>query len=655
VHEPIACERRRWAIKVIDGARNKLSAIFADWRGVVAGSRESAVVIYGFAVADVSVAIVDPPDTIGRQSGTAAPRPRRWRRWVIVAVSVLTLVAAAVVGGGAYFWSSVQLLDARALPSTTTIYYSDGTTVLARLSDIDRTVLAWQDILPVVKQTAVAADDPDFWTDTGGPIARAVVRSEFDARGTSWSGKARRYVLARKLERAYPKEAILESYLNTMSFGRTAYGVEAAAREYFGKSARVDAPADEQLTSAEAILLMAMVDQPYPDPPDRPGYDPTTGAAAAANAQHRWEQIRDAMMSTGALSAADASALRFPGGDVQSAQPGPVSTPSSMVINHVLDELSHTPGTDLYNMPWQQIRNGGYNITTTIDVPLQQAVVRAADETVAGSVMSGQPANLTAAVVVVEPGTGRVLAYYGGHEGSGTDFAGSYVDERGNLAGFGMHQAGSSSGVYTLAAALKAGYSPSSISGHLDSLAASLGAAAISALARDAGIAQISDGQKVYDTATTDPSVFGAGLADGHDRVSVLDQANAMATFAGGGVRARAHFVRTVTQGNQTVYTEPSLQRGADVLSDAQLTDLAAMLASPSVQELPIRTGAAPLTDDPGDIGDAWSIGWSSTLAAAVWVGNRGQAQPLRDRDGNPVSGSTLPLSILGRLLAPMQ
>jgi membrane peptidoglycan carboxypeptidase len=612
------------------------------------------VAIYGFAVADLSVAIVDPPNTTGATPRTIAPRPRRRRRWLVTAIVVLALVAAAVVGGGVYFWSSVQLMDELVLPSTTTIYYSDGTTVLMRLGVADRTVLAFDDILPVVKQAAVAADDPDFFTDAGGPISRAVVRDDFDASGTSLSGKAERYVLARKLERAYPKEAILNTYLNNMSFGRTAYGVEAAAREYFGKSARVDAPADEQLTTAEAILLMAMVDQPYPDPPNRPGYDPTTGAAAAANAQHRWAQIRDAMVSTKALSAADASALRFPGDDVQLAQPGPVSTPSSLVINHVLAELSHTPGTELYNMPWQQIRDGGYNITTTIDAPLQQAVVQAADETVAGSVMSGQPANLTAAAVVVEPGTGRVLAYYGGHEGSGTDFAGSYVDETGAPAGFGMHQAGSSSSVYTLAAALRAGYSPASISGGLDSLAKSLGSAAIFALARDAGITQISDGQKVYDTATADPSVFGAGLADGHDLVSVLDQANAMATFAGGGARAKAHFVRTVTHGNQTVYAEPSPQRAVDVLSGAQLTVLAAALASPTARGFPAQNGVAPLATNPGDIGDAWSIGWSPKLAAAVWVGNRGQAQPLRDRDGNPVSGSTLPLSILGRLLAPV-
>jgi membrane peptidoglycan carboxypeptidase len=193
------------------------------------------------------------------------------------------------------------------------------------------------------------------------------------------------------------------------------------------------------------------------------------------------------------------------------------------------------------------------------------------------------------------------------------------------------------------------------MSGNLDSVAASLGSAGIFALAQDAGITQIWDGQQVYDTATIDPSVFGAGRADGQDLVSALDQAYAMATFAGGGVLARAHFVRTVTQGNQTVYAEPTLLLAADVLSDAQLTDLAAELASPSAHGLPIRTGVAPLTDDPSDIGDAWSIGWSSTLAAAVWVGNRGQAQPLRDRDGNPVSGSTLPLSILGRLLAPVR
>ena len=73
--------------------------------------------------------------------------------------------------------------------------------------------------------------------------------------------------------------------------------------------------------------------------------------------------------------------------------------------------------------------------------------------------MFGQPANLQAALVAVQPGTGRVLAYYGGHDGTDVDYAGFYFDEKGEATGVGRHPPGSSFKVYTLAAALKAGYS----------------------------------------------------------------------------------------------------------------------------------------------------------------------------------------------------
>ncbi len=73
--------------------------------------------------------------------------------------------------------------------------------------------------------------------------------------------------------------------------------------------------------------------------------------------------------------------------------------------------------------------------------------------------MNGQPDNLQAAAVVVEPSTGRVRAYYGGHDGTGVDYAGWYVDARGKPVGYGAHPPGQTMDVYTLAAALNAGIS----------------------------------------------------------------------------------------------------------------------------------------------------------------------------------------------------
>jgi membrane peptidoglycan carboxypeptidase len=133
--------------------------------------------------------------------------------------------------------------------------------------------------------------------------------------------------------------------------------------------------------------------------------------------------------------------------------------PAGLVINHALDELTHTKGSAFEGKTWQSIEDGGYTIYTTLSPQAQSAAERAADETVDGSVMKGQPATLQSALVAVEPGTGRVLAYYGGHDGKGNDYASFYYDEKNEATGVGRYPAGSSFKIYTLAAALKAGIS----------------------------------------------------------------------------------------------------------------------------------------------------------------------------------------------------
>src|SRR5690606_11698533 len=122
-------------------------------------------------------------------------------------------------------------------------------------------------------------------------------------------------VLAWKMNDAMSKEQILEAYLNAVPFGRQAYGVEAAAPAFFGKTADNTAPPEQQLTMAEAMVLVAMVKQPYPDPADpegSPGYDPTVSEAAAANARARFEYVRGQLVETGLMSAEEVAALEFP-------------------------------------------------------------------------------------------------------------------------------------------------------------------------------------------------------------------------------------------------------------------------------------------------------------------------------------------------------
>ena len=142
-----------------------------------------------------------------------------------------------------------------------------------------------------------------------------MVRSGTDTVATTTAAKARVAVQAWKLDKAYSKDEILAYYLNAIPFGRQTYGIEAAARVYFGKTARGDAPPEKQLTVAEAMFLLALVRQPYPDPENAaasPGFDPAAGELAEQNSRQRWAEIRDEMVALNYLTADAAAGLVYP-------------------------------------------------------------------------------------------------------------------------------------------------------------------------------------------------------------------------------------------------------------------------------------------------------------------------------------------------------
>ena len=626
-------------------------------------------------------------------------RSRRRRRWRLIA---LVVAAALVASGGAAslaVWSSVKLPPPLTLPESTTLYFADGT-LLGHLGQIQRTVVPYEEILPNIIDVAVAAEDPDFWSSWAGPISRAVIRHTRDLVATGSNAQVRTWVLARKLEVTHSKEQILEQYLNAVPFGRNAYGIEAAAWAYFGKSARSTAPLDEQLTTAEAMVLLAMVRQPYPDPanPEEfPGFDPLTSAAAEDNSRQRWQEIRDGLAKLARLGRARAvTEDELPGLAYPALQPRapltPFDDPVGMVTYHVLSELAHTPGSYFEGWTFDAIRDGGFSITTTIDKRLQKVLLIAVEGASDRSPMYGQPTNLQAAVVVVQPGTGRVVAYYGGRDPLGTDYAGVYRNSDGELTGAGAHPPGGSFLVYPLVAALRAGHSldsswqwtpheqvgrpaefpirntstcPTSRDGQTctlrDSLVNSLnvpfydvavdvGVPAVLTAARDLGIRALWTDERVpVDLTTADLSAsdlpFGFEVGIGQYPVTVVDQAAAMATLAIGGVRAPAHFVREVRKADELVYAH-QVPTGTTVLPPDQVAELTDVLTEASGPDgIAIQTGAW----EHAELGnsDAWSIGYTPELGIAVWIGNRGDVQPLIDKDGAVIWGSGLPTEIL--------
>jgi membrane peptidoglycan carboxypeptidase len=639
----------------------------------------------------------------------ARERARRARRRrLVIACGLVVLLAGVGLTTALYYVDSVPVPAELDLPESTVVYFADGRTPMATLGSENRTILAYADMNDAVKQAIVAAEDRTYWSHDGVNLASVVraawnnlsgdapqggstisqqyARIAADLKGFTYSRKTREAVMAWKLDRSYSKEEILGFYLNTVPFGRGAYGIEAAAQAFFGKTANRAAPVGQQVTVAEAMLLASLVKQPEPDPDNpagSPGYDPARGGVAAANSQDRWEYVRDGMLILGYLTPADAAAIRYPHTVRELPAGGSKSgmdRPTGLVVSHVLSELWHAD--PFRDVPRDHIRNGGYRIVTTIDARAQDLAEAAADirRPTAPAAVRGQPANWQAALVAVEPGTGRVLAYYGGSTGTGADHAGWFYDSDDQARGFGQHPPGSSFKVYDLAEALRQRISVRSVwpspavkefpaSGRTrgspngpvrnastakcqprcalwEATVASLnvtffdltervGTANVIDMARRAGIDSMWANRTGRESARVDlRGLTGPALAEpfstevgiGQYGVTVLDHANGMATFAAGGRRAQAHFVREVSHRGQRVYAERLTQ--SDVgLTAAQIDELNWTLGQVPSARLGNGWDAAGKTGTWQDGASttrnahAWMVGYTGALAAAVWLG----------------------------------
>jgi len=639
----------------------------------------------------------------------APARPKRDRRGMIVAaVAVFSMLTGIGLAVGTYYVDSVPTPDQLELPEATTVYFADGSTPMAKLGTENRTLLSRDDMSEAVEQAAVAAEDRTFWTNegidfrgvlraawnnlTGGDtqgastITQQYARVAAELKGVTYSRKLREAVIAWKLDDKYEKHEILEFYLNTVPFGRGAHGIEAAAQSFMGKSANIHAPAEQQLTTEEAMVLIAMIKQPEANPDDpegAPGYDPTRSPKARQNSIERWNYIREGLVQTGAITQAEADAMVYPEDAVKPYDPSVhqsgLDLPTGLVVSHALSELRQTD--QFRNTPADFIPNGGFRIITTIDKRAQDAAEAAADirRDTAPREVRGQPANWQAALVAVEPGTGRVLAYYGGSNGAGADFAGWYYDENGVARGFGAHPPGSTFKVYDVAEALRRNISldtvydapptkefpasgrtkgsqagpvrnagtaecqPSctlvqatvaSLNVPFFELTEQLGAPAVIEMAARAGIDHMWANQA--EDARTDlrgkpgtevsPSRFSTEVGIGQYPVTVTDHANGLATFAAGGKRAQAHFVRAVEKKGEVFYNEP-LQQSEIGLNADQIAQMnATLIQVPSGHfsddwDAAGKTGTWQAGDSTTENAHVWMVGYTRALAAAVWVG----------------------------------
>jgi membrane peptidoglycan carboxypeptidase len=582
---------------------------------------------------------------------------RRIRRGIYIALGVMFLgpILAFAIG---WLIFSVPSPDDSAVNQVATISFADGTE-LAKIvpkGNVNRVKVSLDEVPAHVQHAVLAAEDRSFYTHPGfdiGGIGRAVWNQLSGGSGggstitqqyikvtsgqdqaTLWR-KYKEIVVAAKISKNQTKEQILENYLNTVYFGRGAYGVQAASQAYYGKNVN-------QLSPAEGAMLAGLIQSPA-------RWDPKKDAVGA---QQRWGFVLDGMVSQNWLSPVDRAAAKFPATIDEKPAVGLPEGPRGHIYTQIKDELAAKKISET------QLNQDGLKITTTIDKKAQQQ----AEDAVA-AVFKGQPANLRSALVAIDPKTGAILAYYGGSDGVGFDYAQT------------LKQPGSAFKPFVLAAALQQnppiglgatydGSSPRVIKGQKVSnsdgyncdncdlkramkesintifyqLGTDVGPDRVAEAAHEAGIPA---------DLLPDPT---GGLALGDKEVRPVDMASAFATFAADGQYHAPHMITKVeTADGRVLYSggeevgEPRVPQQVARNITESLLEVANFSGLPvgSASEVASKTGTVQHAL-PGQNQDAWMVGYTPQVSVSVWVGTD-QNEPIKSSSGQPIFGRMLP------------
>ncbi|KAF0849386.1 membrane peptidoglycan carboxypeptidase [Nocardia caishijiensis] len=617
------------------------------------------------------------------------PRPPRTRaqriRRLVFALFVIFVCVPALLFVAVYWSSEIPEPGEVAVEQPATVLAADGTTVLAKIipPQGNRIPIPLTEVPMHVREAVLAAEDRTFYTNAGystsgflraardnlaghdnagggSTITQQYVKNAFLSSERTVTRKMRELIIAAKMSRQWSKDEILAAYLNTIYYGRGAYGIAAAAKAYFGK------PVPE-LTLAEGAVLAAVIRSPSVLDPEN-HFD---------QLRARWQYVLDGMVEMRVLAPGDRDATVFPpilALDDVATEPV-ASGPEGHIRTMVLRELRAAGLTDA------DINTGALQITTTID-PVAQA--GAVDSVRART--AWQPPELRAAVVSVDPRSGAVRAYYGGEDGTGFDFAqaplqtgsafkvfalvaaqmqgipvtraidSSPITDRGTTI---TNADGDSCGRCSLAEALKRSLNTSF---YRLTMTMGDGPRSIAQAAHLAGIPEHIpgvDGESL--TEGGEPPLNGIVL--GQYQVRPIDMASAYATLAASGVYRQPYFVQRVTTGNGQVLLDrgaPETRRGKQLPEPEQRISPAIADTTTRAME-PIanysnghglaggrpsasKTGTTQLGETKANK-DAWMVGYTPSLSTAVWVGTE-HPQPLRDGRGNPIWGSGLPADI---------
>jgi membrane peptidoglycan carboxypeptidase len=584
-----------------------------------------------------------------------------WRQLLSLAVlGVFAVVASFAI---LVARTEVPAPNEVATAQTTIVYWSDGKTELGRLGDANRISVSLDQVPLATQHAVLAAEDRNFYDEGGfspSGIGRAVwnnvsggdlqggstitqqyAKNAFLTQDRTISRKLHELVLAVKLDTSVSKDQILGDYLNTIYFGRGAYGIETASQQYFGRSVG-------SLTLAQSAALAAIIRSPG-------GYAPETDLAKLKG---RWTYVLDGMVSQGWITPAQKASAKFP----TFVKKKPVNRFGG-TNGYLLDSVRQA--LIAQGISEDELNRGGYRVVSTFDRKAQDAAVAAVEAKAPTRGSKG----LRIGLVAVRPGTGEVVAMYGG-----ADFVTSPLNNATQASG----QAGSTFKPFALAAGVEKGISLDSmwngnsgitIDGYKVNNYGNESWGQISLLTGTeksvnsvyVGLSQQTGYQAVVDSAeragipSDTPALLpvrsvALGVASPH----VIDVATAYATFAAQGQKVSPTVLKEVRGGNGGLLfsLDPSPEQvfSSDVANTVNFALQKVVTNGTGTAALALGRPAAGKTGTTNDNKSAWFVGYTPQLVAAVMLvkdGPNGLPVTMRGVGGlSTVTGGSFPARI---------
>ena len=355
---------------------------------------------------------------IHRSHGSKGPKPKGKSKHLILkwVLGIIGALLALGIGAFAYLYATTEIPqpESIAVAENTTVYYADGTTPIGTFSEQNREIIDCSVLPDYVGQAVVASEDRSFYTNRGIDlvgIARAfwnnlttgsrqggsTITQQYAERyylgeTTSYLGKAREAILALKIAQAQDKDQVLCNYMNTIYLGRGTYGIQAAAKAYFGKEAK-------DLTVAEAAMLAGIIPSPS-------SWDP---AVDPEQAQARFTRVLRIMQEDGYITAQEQQEAQFPQ-TIEYTQQNSYQGANGYLLQMVRDELT---GSGTFSA--EQLDTGGYAIVTTIDKSKQDlmySVVSPAQNGMQGVIPDG----MEFGAISVNAKDGSIISVYAGED-----------------------------------------------------------------------------------------------------------------------------------------------------------------------------------------------------------------------------------------------